>query len=380
MIEHLPNELRDRFTEMREIDLGVENTIDSLEARQKTFFSGAAKMGESEREETYDKIKKDYKKVVEEASEKIQIAEECYSLVDRYLRKLDQELHKFQLELEADNRGITEILEKRSLELDLPSSRPSSMKENRVPRRLKHTTIAHGSMPDKSLISGRSDCHRKDELGSGSGTYPLQQMGSSGSAIAAAASQLVPGRRSSSLKASYEAINLGVARHEFSIGSDLAGAATSALAATTQDQQLQQPPVKKQKMKHKTQGLSGLGGPLDVVGGALLEEVDPPSLVVDPGQVTPATVSSPLASPSPSGGLAPDSTPGTGSDHEWNYDPNEPRYCICNQVSYGDMVACDNEDCPYEWFHYPCVGITAPPKGKWYCQPCLANMRRRGRK
>ena len=27
----------------------------------------------------------------------------------RYLRKLDQELHKFQLELEADNRGITEV-------------------------------------------------------------------------------------------------------------------------------------------------------------------------------------------------------------------------------------------------------------------------------
>ena len=33
-----------------------------------------------------------------------------------------------------------------------------------------------------------------------------------------------------------------------------------------------------------------------------------------------------------------------------------------DKVSYGDMVACDNEDCPYEWFHYPCVGITAPPK------------------
>lgn len=30
-------------------------------------------------------------------------------------------------------------------------------------------------------------------------------------------------------------------------------------------------------------------------------------------------------------------------DGEWTYDPNEPRYCICNQVSYGDMVACDNE-------------------------------------
>lgn len=36
-----------------------------------------------------------------------------YDLVDRYLRKLDQELYKFKMELEADNAGITEILEKR---------------------------------------------------------------------------------------------------------------------------------------------------------------------------------------------------------------------------------------------------------------------------
>lgn len=41
-----------------------------------------------------------------------------------------------------------------------------------------------------------------------------------------------------------------------------------------------------------------------------------------------------------SDGLIVEQTP----DGEWSYDPNEPRYCICNQVSYGDMVACDNED------------------------------------
>lgn len=29
---------------------------------------------------------------------------------------------------------------------------------------------------------------------------------------------------------------------------------------------------------------------------------------------------------------------------DWPVDPHEPRYCICNQVSYGDMVACDNSD------------------------------------
>lgn len=46
---------------------------------------------------------------------------------------------------------------------------------------------------------------------------------------------------------------------------------------------------------------------------------------------------------------SPDDLFGAGSsreagDQDWSYDPNEPRYCVCNQVSYGDMVACDNVD------------------------------------
>ncbi|RKP37602.1 hypothetical protein BJ085DRAFT_18652 [Dimargaris cristalligena] len=54
-------------------------------------------------------------------------------------------------------------------------------------------------------------------------------------------------------------------------------------------------------------------------------------------------------------------------------EPDEPLYCICQQVSYGDMVACDGKNCPHEWFHYDCVGLTAPPKGAWYCADCLAS-------
>ena len=30
--------------------------------------------------------------------------------------------------------------------------------------------------------------------------------------------------------------------------------------------------------------------------------------------------------------------------NSWYTDPNEPRYCICDDVSYGEMVGCDNED------------------------------------
>lgn len=42
-------------------------------------------------------------------------------------------------------------------------------------------------------------------------------------------------------------------------------------------------------------------------------------------------------------------------------DEGEPRYCYCNQVSFGEMVACDMENCPREWFHLSCVGLSKPP-------------------
>lgn len=45
-------------------------------------------------------------------------------------------------------------------------------------------------------------------------------------------------------------------------------------------------------------------------------------------------------------------------------------YCTCRSVSHGDMVACDNDNCPYEWFHWKCVGLTREPLGTWYCDEC----------
>ena len=29
---------------------------------------------------------------------------------------------------------------------------------------------------------------------------------------------------------------------------------------------------------------------------------------------------------------------------------DEARYCYCNQVSYGEMVACDRDGCTKEWY------------------------------
>lgn len=48
----------------------------------------------------------------------------------------------------------------------------------------------------------------------------------------------------------------------------------------------------------------------------------------------------------------------------------QPSYCICEDISYGNMVCCDNDLCPIEWFHFNCVSLSRKPKGKWYCPKC----------
>ncbi len=45
-------------------------------------------------------------------------------------------------------------------------------------------------------------------------------------------------------------------------------------------------------------------------------------------------------------------------------------WCYCNQPVFGDMVKCDNQKCTIKWFHFDCLRIRCPPKGKWYCPSC----------
>jgi len=45
-------------------------------------------------------------------------------------------------------------------------------------------------------------------------------------------------------------------------------------------------------------------------------------------------------------------------------------YCYCGRGSFGDMVACDDENCEREWFHLPCTGLAVVPAGEWFCDNC----------
>ncbi|OBZ70433.1 Chromatin modification-related protein png1 [Grifola frondosa] len=46
-------------------------------------------------------------------------------------------------------------------------------------------------------------------------------------------------------------------------------------------------------------------------------------------------------------------------------------YCFCQKLSYGEMIACDNPDCRYQWFHLPCVNLKPPLPDSWYCEDCM---------
>ncbi|KAG5960136.1 hypothetical protein E4U58_004754 [Claviceps cyperi] len=69
-------------------------------------------------------------------------------------------------------------------------------------------------------------------------------------------------------------------------------------------------------------------------------------------------------------------------DDEGEIDADEPTYCYCNSVSYGEMVACDADGCEREWFHLACVGLKVAPgsKTKWYCEDCKDRLKMSSKK
>ncbi|MBN3297305.1 ING3 protein, partial [Amia calva] len=396
MIEQLPMDLRDRFTEMREMDLQVQSThcinVTASTILPRWLFSRHALIS-------------DYYKALEDADEKVQLANQIYDLVDRHLRKLDQELAKFKMELEADNAGITEILERRSLEMDSPSQPVNNhhAHSHTTVEKRKYTAPAHHTtehVPEKkfkseallsTLTSDASKentpgCRNSNSSSSSNNVYSVNSSqpltsynlgtltsgaGAGAGAISMAAAQAVQataqmkeGRRTSSLKASYEAIknNDFQLSRDFSLSKETTGYSSSALASTLTQTVTSSSSDSQRGRKTKSNTKSSNH------------------------QSSSSSSSSSLSSCSSSSALAQElsqqssALPESDSNNQvdWTYDPNEPRYCICNQVSYGEMVGCDNQDCPIEWFHYGCVGLTEAPKGKWYCPQCTAAMKRRG--
>ncbi|KAF7303068.1 Chromatin modification-related protein [Mycena kentingensis (nom. inval.)] len=77
-------------------------------------------------------------------------------------------------------------------------------------------------------------------------------------------------------------------------------------------------------------------------------------------------IRNPAAPSSQDNGAPPD-----GTDNDGDNDDGKV-YCVCQRQSFGEMIACDNSSCQWEWasFHLACIGMTAPPDGRWFCDTC----------
>lgn len=392
LIEQLPQDLRDRFTEMRELDLKVQNAIDTNEAKVEKFFTEAKDAKPDARKQEYIKIKESYDKAVEDADEKVTMASQILDLVDRHLRKLDQELAKFKMELEADCAGITERLEKRSMTYDetpsmdnfdyaSPYRNHDGHEKKKVDRDRYANLNGFASTRDAAMPSPMPPVYSSLPASpqtivpdyppsSGSLSYTLGHVGAGSAAIAAAAAQ---------------AVTSTLQQHQGRRGQQ---ASLKASVATA---------MKAEQLSNNLQNLLGTVSPAiprsqnysDVMNVSRYQGVSAisPKTPVDMGLSTQSANSSqksrkrnqkqahttPIAT-----AVAPVVEEQTlGAAVDWVPEPNEPRYCLCNQVSYGEMVGCDNPECLIEWFHYGCVGLTEAPEGKWYCPTCSTKIKKK---
>ncbi|KAI5695370.1 hypothetical protein M8J75_015501 [Diaphorina citri] len=383
LVEILPQELRDRFTEMRLLDLQSQNSLDQLQNKVNQFYQMAASMTPEQRQREYENLLQEYNKPMIDSEEKINLATQIQEFFNKYTRKLEQDIQKFKLELEADNSGITEILEKRVTD----SQQKENQRSNLVAARSKMNTLRNlrSELPnatDKRSVasSALTQEYKYSNFNSGVASsaghnainYSLSNIGAGGMAITAAASQAIAatqqmkqGRRTASLKASYEAIHGGAGSSADIISKELAGAAQTAIAAI-QD-------------THKKNKKKSVGGSSNLSMGTI--NMNTTSSALHSLMMETSSSNSKLhgstSAAAPMEDLAAGSALGAGEEEmDTGYGPDEPRYCRCNEVAFGVMVACDSKNCPYEWYHCECVGIAPdnPPKGKWYCPLCLEKM------
>lgn len=446
LIEPFPQEIRERLTEMREIDLHIQNETDKLDERIDTFFHHCKKQKTDWKAENFESIKKEYSKLLESADDKVQIANQLYDLIEKYLKKLDKELEKFKLELEADHAGITSKLEQvisknNSNELnsqnglnstssnclnfnsntdDSDFTLCSSSTNDLLMLMLNNNSSTNTSiLNDHSLLnnSATTSSHKRKHSILNEKTY-LNQFNTSNNNVGLVNSNRDDEDSSSSWNSRLDLTvnnivsNSNAVFHTTNRKNALINSRANVVNNRRSSQKRKirtdKPPlIKKSRLfsdmstyddesfvddenarndflqsddNNETgddemneeagseimseNGLNGAAGG----GGGGEEDSDNVLTTSDEEASTEFDSVKLKLKHGASGGRH--QRPAFKEDWNSSEDTNE-RYCICKDVSYGDMICCDNTRCDTQWFHFVCVGLNSAPKGKWFCPTCV---------
>lgn len=168
----------------------------------------------------------------------------------------------------------------------------------------------------------------------------------------------------------------GLARHSSTgPGTPKAGTPTGTRAGSAGPARGQKTVVTKKTAPHKQGGIIRKAKP----GKSGLSRVKRSGHKNSPGSNNDSELSDAESGASVDDDEAPTPPAGKKDDDAMDVDEDDAaddrKYCICQTVSFGDMVACDNDDCPNEWFHWGCVGLKSEPTGAWFCPDCTKVMK-----
>lgn len=277
---------------------------------------------------------------VKAAEEKMGLAATAYNWIDRHIRRVDADISKLESSILLGLRTGTEESRGAREALGLPIDGTEAQARERDDE--DEDEDAQGAVASGVSAEAESAALTK-------------AAGAANRALAAEKEVTVGGRRSARTtpKMSAQAPRTPSPRgsergavQARSRSTSTSGVAVVAVTAMRQKTSSPAPSVARTARKRKPK-------PLSPQKGGRRSIVTTTSTVISPTTQTPRA----------SAIVGPDTS-------EMPFDPTEPTYCYCDQISFDEMVACDNDDCTIEWFHYACVGLAKQPENEWYCRFC----------
>lgn len=265
-----------------------------------------------------------FSKTLQHGESKVSLAVETYDMVDRHIRRLDEDLMRFEDELMMTGPRLTNVSTGNLNQSSLAVSHDLSLMQKRSEEERK--SVEHPAIKKRKLapVVTSNPANGQSRASSAAPTIPQAVTATENTDQVSSSGALAPITRERRRRDSSASNNASVTAAKIAVSTVPDVAIPSAPSAS----------------------------------------------IVTPGS-TEKKISAPRRMPR--GNVSGPPEPRSQESLEgMPVDPNEPTYCTCSQVSYGAMIACDNEDCSIEWFHYDCVGLEAPPKGKWYCEDCRA--------
>ncbi|VDK64638.1 unnamed protein product [Onchocerca ochengi] len=390
LLDQLPGELRDRSTEVRMLDLQAQQLHERANKERDEFFTTGGALPHDVKVKRYNEILELYAQAKALSDEKVAILDVCHSLLLKYSQKLNKEILHFKLELEADNPGITEQIERRrrryreanaNLGGIINGNSNAVSETSSIGTRCQRGQLNDSceSRPDVNTQTQQCGSHSLLSAVGPRDTEPGPSGSRAQSVISERSSDLPPLKviMRRSLVTPQKIIGISSVHPSTSVNAQPVGSTTAGRGDGWNDT-LGQIPSTTSQVQFSMNFPKNTSNPVTFIGTSGHSAPGQPmmSLAVQesrhgrPRKLTSRAQEMLYTMQRHERRAASFTSPELmqGSDDE--SDSDRRVWCFCREKAYGSMVACDDPACRYEWFHYGCVNVIEKPKGKWYCPEC----------